>query len=211
MAIRGKLEAQYSDDFYQQSEVFLMSGTSSEIKRLEDTSFHWPEDDVVFCRKLKSLIDDAALFDKSKEFYTLRGIPFRRSYLLSGAEASGKEFYVRYLAHRLGREICIIDFSKPAHRSIGNAGLAMAVNSLGSNAILVLRHLDSLVSASEGGAGRAGVAQIRRRTRGRFSGASTELKPLTYSGILNVLDGPCAHNNGLITIMITTRFEKVSF
>jgi hypothetical protein len=205
--IEGKL-ANPGDEYYSQRDVFQMPGLSSEIKRLDDKSFKWPNDDAHFCRSLQMLVDDAILFDKSKEFYTLRGIPFRRSYLLSGPEASGKEYFVRYLAHRLGREICIIDFSKPAHRRISNAGLAMAVNSLGSNAILIMRHLDSLVSASEGGAGR-GAATVNIRHPGMRGRRKRECVPLTYSGILNVLDGPCAHNNGLITIMTTLRFEKL--
>ena len=209
--IEGKL-MNPNDTHYQQMEIFASTSYSSEIKRLEDHSFHWPLDDISFNRNLKQLVDDAVLFDKSKEFYTLRGIPFRRSYLLSGPEASGKNYFVRYLAHRLGREICSIDFSKTSHRRMSNAGLAMAVNSLGSNAILIMRNLDCLVSI-EGGAGR-GNANVRMRSgysgRGRNrKGGSRTVTPLTYSGILNVLDGPTAHNNGLITIMTTLKFDKL--
>jgi SpoVK/Ycf46/Vps4 family AAA+-type ATPase len=206
--ISGKLEHP-RDEYYQHAEIFLSSGISSEIKRLEDHSFHWPIDDNSFNSSLEHLLQDAIRFDQSKEFYTLRGIPYRRSYLLSGASATGKNYFIRYLAHKLGREICILDFSKLTHRLIGNAGLAMAVNSIGSNGILVMRHLDSLVSASEGNAGRSsGSARIVRHGRhGRRIKSVT--KSLTYSGILNVLDGPCAHNNGLITIMTTHRFDKL--
>ena len=194
--ITGKLQ-QPQDEYFQQAEVFRSAGNSSEIKRLLDTSFHWPLDDPPFHTHLSDLLQDAIVFDQSKEFYTLRGIPFRRSYLLSGPQASGKEYFVRYLAHKLGREICILDFSKLSHRLISNAGLAMAVNALGSNVILIMRHLDSLVSVSEGNAGRSSV-KFRRDRRGRQVVDLTRLKqPLTYSGILNVLDGPCAHNNGM--------------
>ena len=182
--ISGKLDAPH-DEYFQQAEVFRSSGVTSEIKRLEDHSFHWPKDDPAFHSRLTNLMEDAILFDQSKEFYTLRGIPFRRSYLLSGSSASGKEYFVRFLAHKLGREICILDFSKISHRLISNAGLAMAVNALGSNAILVMRHLDSLVSASEGNAGRSSAGAPRLVRHGRHGARMKRVKkPLTYSGIL---------------------------
>lgn len=62
---------------------------------------------VVLDNKISdSLIADARKFLDSQEWYTRRGIPYRRGYLLYGPPGSGKTSFVQVLAGELGLDIC---------------------------------------------------------------------------------------------------------
>jgi chaperone BCS1 len=58
------------------------------------------------------LISDARDFLRSKAWYSSRGIPFRRGYLLYGAPGSGKTSIIHSLAGELGLDIYIVSLSK---------------------------------------------------------------------------------------------------
>jgi hypothetical protein len=73
-------------------------------------------------------------------------------------------------------------------------GLAIAVKELGSNSILVLKNIEAIPMRSTG-----------KKKHKSSSRGENEYGTLTYSGVLNVLDGAFAHSNGLITIMTTNR------
>jgi mitochondrial chaperone BCS1 len=68
---------------------------------------------VVLDKGIKEhILDDARDFLQSKRWYTERGIPFRRGYLLYGAPGSGKTSIIHSLAGELSLDIYIVSLSK---------------------------------------------------------------------------------------------------
>ena len=166
--------------------------------RLKPEDYYWPMDDIQFCNSLKEMEADVKRFVESRSFYLARGIPFRRGYLLNGSPGCGKNYFIYHLAAVLGREVCVLDMASSQVKNMGDTGLVIAVNELGSNSILVLKNIDAIPMRETGG------GKKKERIR-RYS--QEEKEHLTYTGVLNILDGPFAHSNGLITIMTTNRTD----
>ncbi|KAI0940966.1 hypothetical protein AcV7_003195 [Taiwanofungus camphoratus] len=58
------------------------------------------------------LVDDAQDFLDSKSWYSDRGIPFRRGYLLHGAPGSGKTSIIQSIAGELGMNVYMLSLSR---------------------------------------------------------------------------------------------------
>ena len=174
----------------------LRNGKMITEKRQLESSFLWPIDNEQTYKSLQNMLASAEEFDHSRMFYRQRGIPFRRGYLLVGPPRSGKMFTVKMLASRLSRGIIEIDMCK---KYCTDNFLIDKVQRY-SREILVLKNIDLAVSPSFGGAGRA-------TGEGRSRGQSN----LSFTGILNILDGPFANNSGLIVIMIASNYAKLTW
>ena len=192
--------------------------TGTKVDKVKRNNYYFPTDDAYLNSTLKALLDDCEDFSQSQDFYRMRGIPYRRSHLLTGPDACGKVFFVKYLAAILGREINIIDFSQTASRNFTDEKLSQLVQRLNHGDILVLRNIDVAVSASAGGAGRNtgdddnddNVDFLRMLMGGKQKTKKTSHKArYTYAGILNILDGPRASTKGLITFVTTRRYTKL--
>ena len=196
------------------------------IDKVRKAMYYFPSDDASLMSSIHDLLDDCRQFSKSKEFYRLRGIPFRRSHLLTGPAQCGKIYLVRHIAAILGRGICIIDFADPYTRRLTDADLSSLVQYVSHKYILVLRNIDVAVSASAGGAGRStgddegedsggdggsGMlgSMFRMNRRPRVVTSKNDPAKYTYSGILNILDGPRANTEGVITFVTTRRYQKL--
>ena len=172
--------------------------------RLHTDAFIQPIDDGDLHHSLTGLAEDIKTFAASRAFYRGRGIPYRQGYLIAGPEQSGKDFLIRYLAGILGRDIHIIDLADSQNMS--NTELSYAVQQCDGRHILVLENVDELVSASGLDAGRAtGSVGYNEGFNPWHQQSST----LTYSGLLQVLDGPMANNQGLITILTTANYSRL--
>lgn len=172
--------------------------------KVRKTMYHIPFDDNTMTLSIDDLLKDCCQFSDSKDFYRLRGIPFRRSHLIAGPAQCGKMYLVRYIAGCLGRRISVIDFAQPSSRLLTDAGLSALVQQCDHKDILVLRNIDAAVSASAGGAGRSTGDDDEGDGRGTQDRAK-----YTYSGILNILDGPRASMKGVITFVTTRRYQKL--
>ena len=109
---------------------------------------------------------DSFLNQEACDFYTSHGIPYRRSYLFYGEPGAGKTSLLTALAGKYHRNLCLLQPTDPRftdHNLIG------AVRGAPPNSILVLEDVDAL------------FGKDREANAGKMS--------LTFSGLLNALDG----------------------
>jgi hypothetical protein len=158
---------------------------------------YWREDVRVNSRPVESVVlpkigKDRLLGDISKflsaptkDFYYRNGIPYRRSYLFHGIPGTGKTSMVCALAGHFQRNVC---FLLPTHPDMTDDSLREAISSLPPNSIVVLEDIDSLF------------------TKDRKNKAETN--SLTFSGLLNALDG-IGSPNGQLFILTTNLRENL--
>ena len=129
----------------------------------------------------KKIIEDIKKFKKSKMEYNELGIPWKRNYLLEGPPGTGKSSLIFALASLFNMNIHIINLGP----KVDDSAFMSAIANLPNNTILLLEDIDALF--------------VERKTN------DTNKSMVSFSGILNVLDG-MARKNGLITFL-TTNFK----
>jgi len=130
------------------------------------------------------LVDDLEEFlsDQTAQFYQDHGIPYKRSYLFYGVPGAGKTSMIQALAGRFGRNLCYLS---PTHPELSDDSLKSAIERVPDNAIVILEDVDALF--------------------GKGREKKVHQSPLTFSGLLNALDGVGNHN-GLVFVL-TTNFK----
>lgn len=73
------------------------------------------------------LVDDVSEWMASSAWYSDRGIPYRRGYLLHGPPGSGKSSFIMALAGKLQYNICILNL---AERGLTDDRLALALSNI---------------------------------------------------------------------------------
>ncbi|KAI9492142.1 BCS1 N terminal-domain-containing protein [Zychaea mexicana] len=161
-----------------------------------------PLSTIVIPTNVKSdLVVDAEEFLGSEQWYSDRGIPYRRGYLLYGTPGSGKTSFVYSLATtqqmflalrefiekgELGLNIYVVNLS---NKSLTDDTLGELVTETPSRCILLIEDVD---------------AAFVQRTKGEGSTTNN----ITFSGLLNAIDGVAAQE-GRILCMTTNHIEKL--
>lgn len=165
-----------------------------------------PMDTVHFDEATKSeLVADITnyLDKKTRAFYTARGIPYRRGYLLHGPPGTGKTSLSLALASIFGLELYLLHM--PSIEDDGH--LERLFTALPPRCIVLLEDIDAVgIRRRSGGEGddddesedEKEEQQRHHRTRHQ----------LTLSGLLNVLDG-VASVEGRIVLMTSNFAEKL--
>ena len=73
------------------------------------------------------LFSDVQEWMNSSAWYSDRGIPYRRGYLLHGPPGSGKSSFIMALAGKLGYNICILNL---AERGLTDDRLSLALSNI---------------------------------------------------------------------------------
>lgn len=150
------------------------------------------------------------LSSDTRSFYTERGIPYRRGYLLYGAPGCGKTSFTLALAAKFNLDVYIMTL---LDRGLDDSTLITLLNSLPTPSILLLEDID------QAGLGRKTKRGRKHRmpdTKGAFDVArdfessddsdndnhSSDTTTVTLSGLLNAIDGVAAPE-GHILIMTT--------
>jgi len=123
------------------------------------------------------------LSEGTAQFYQDHGIPYKRSYLFYGVPGAGKTSMIQALAGRFGRNLCYLS---PTHPELSDDSLKSAIERVPDNAIVVLEDVDALF--------------------GKGREKKVQQSPLTFSGLLNALDGVGNHS-GLVFVL-TTNFKE---
>lgn len=134
----------------------------------------------------KRLVEDAQDFFVSEQWYSDRGIPYRRGYLLYGTPGSGKTSFVYSLAGELGLNIYVVNLS---NKSLTDDTLSELVSDTPSRCILLLEDIDAAFNQ-------------------RVKGDTTSANNITFSGLLNAIDGVAAQE-GRILCMTTNHIDRL--
>mmetsp|Transcript_5354 Transcript_5354/g.14345 ORF Transcript_5354/g.14345 Transcript_5354/m.14345 type:complete len:487 (+) Transcript_5354:73-1533(+) len=165
---------------------------------------YWESEGVRKGRPIDSIIMDNGVPERlesdlnrflkaeTKRFYYKHGIPYRRSYLFYGPPGSGKSSMIKAIATRHKKSVSFLTL---AHPQMTDQALADAVRSLEKDTILVLEDVDCLFAAS---------------ALGKDDRTLENNVQLTFSGVLNVLDGLSASWCATITILTTNHYEKLN-
>ncbi|KAI8929781.1 BCS1 N terminal-domain-containing protein [Entophlyctis helioformis] len=165
-----------------------------------------PLESVVLDGSISDTIQaDVKAFLSGGAWYHDRGIPYRRGYLLYGPPGSGKTSFIQALAGNLGYNICVLNL---AERGMTDDRLAHLLNNIPMRSIILLEDIDAAfpdrdVTPEDGLAG-AGAAAALAATHARQGITSM----LTFSGLLNALDGVAASEERLV-FMTTNHIKRL--
>ena len=135
------------------------------------------------------IANDVKEFVNSKDWYATRGIPYRRGYLLHGPPGCGKSSFVMALAGLMNYHIAMLNLCDPA---LTDERLQYLLAHAPPRSLLLLEDIDgAAVSSGES------VSQSSSSYMGR----------LTFSGLLNALDGVAASDERII--FMTTNHKDV--
>lgn len=133
------------------------------------------------------VLTDVNEFLNSREWYSKRGIPYKRGYLLHGPPGCGKTSYVMALAGKLGYDICQMNLGNAA---LSDERLSYLMNVIPPESIVLLEDIDAAFLSRED------IDVTKPAYRG--------LGQLTLSGILNVLDGVASSEDRIL--FMTTNY-----
>jgi chaperone BCS1 len=142
---------------------------------------------------LERLTGDLRRFFDRQPWYTALGIPYRRGYLFTGPPGNGKTTTVLVLAGVFQSPVCILDLANPL---LTDEKLRALLNAAPAGAFFLLEDIDAL---------------FRRRKAAAAPKGGEESPPsvgITFSGLLNALDGVMAPN-GRVVFMSTNHPEKL--
>lgn len=135
----------------------------------------------------EGILDDVYDFMRNGKWYSDRGIPYRRGYLLYGPPGSGKTSFIQALAGELDYNICILNLSE---NNLTDDRLNHLMNNMPERSILLLEDID---------------AAFNKRSQTGEQGFHSSV---TFSGLLNALDGVTSSEE-TITFMTTNHPEKL--
>lgn len=149
----------------------------------------------------EALLEDAREFLASEGWYTERGIPYRRGYLLHGIPGGGKSSLIVAVASELRLPIYMLQLSSDLmNDETLNALLQHGMHD--PPTILLLEDVDLLHSATHSRVTHLEPIEDRDRDERRRKGR------LSLSGLLNALDGPTA-TTGRLLFMTTNAKDRL--
>ncbi|XP_044020709.1 mitochondrial chaperone BCS1 isoform X2 [Aphidius gifuensis] len=137
------------------------------------------------------ILKDCREFINNPGWYSDRGIPYRRGYLLYGPPGCGKSSYITALAGELERGICVLNLSE---RGLTDDRLNHLLAVAPQQTIILLEDVDAAFSSRE----------ETKEMKAAYDG----LNRVTFSGLLNCLDG-VASSEARILFMTTNYLERL--
>eukprot|EP01083_Nonionella_stella_P158551 516242_1 len=148
-----------------------------------------PMDSVILDEGIsESILSDVSDFRNNVQWYMNRGIPYRRGYLLHGTPGSGKTSYIQALAGHFGLNLCMLSLGNPY---LTDDQLANLMTVIPKDSIVVMEDIDALFI-----------------DRSDQADGTTHQRGITFSGLLNVLDGVLAGEERLV-FMTTNHLERL--
>ncbi|KAJ2455465.1 Complex III assembly protein translocase and chaperone [Coemansia sp. RSA 2336] len=137
----------------------------------------------------EGIVTDVQDFIANGKWYDDRGIPYRRGYLLYGPPGSGKTSFIQALAGSLGYNICILNLSE---RGLTDDRLNHLLTVAPERSLLLLEDVDAAFT----------------RERQQSEHAAYQQSMVTFSGLLNALDGVASSDERII-FMTTNHIERL--
>jgi SpoVK/Ycf46/Vps4 family AAA+-type ATPase len=140
-------------------------------------------DSIYIDNELKDRVKtDIKNFIDSEEEYDRFGIPYKKTYLLTGVPGSGKTSFIKAICHEFGYHLCMLSMSK----EFDNQCLMNAFKYIEKKSILLIEDIDSLFDKRN---------------------SSRENPLISFSNLINLLDG-VFYKHGII-IFITTNHPEL--
>ncbi|KAJ1559005.1 hypothetical protein HK405_012383, partial [Cladochytrium tenue] len=134
------------------------------------------------------IVTDVCAFLENGKWYHDRGIPYRRGYLLHGPPGSGKTSFIQALAGHLDYNICVMNLSE---RGMTDDRLAHLLANAPARSFILLEDIDAAFSEKRQTSDKQGFHSL-----------------VTFSGLLNALDGVAASEERLV-FMTTNHAERL--
>ena len=147
----------------------------------------------------EKLLADVNEWIDSSKWYLDRGIPYRRGYLLHGPPGSGKSSFIMALAGSLGYNICILNL---AERGLTDDRLALALSAIPPQSLVLLEDIDAAFPSRESHGPSGDSSQFASSPSNSYG------SDVTFSGLLNVLDGVASSEERLV-FMTTNYIDRL--
>lgn len=130
------------------------------------------------------VLDDMRWFYAASEWYSVRGVPWRRGYLFHGPPGTGKSSLIRALASELDLDIAALDISR---RNLTDEDLREGLMSAPRRCLISIEDVDAVFTGRDAGERRNGIS---------------------FSGLLNAIDG-VGSQEGRALVMTTNHLERL--
>ncbi|KAK7065411.1 mitochondrial chaperone [Halocaridina rubra] len=175
-----------------EGKTIMYTAYGSEWRQFGNPRKPRPLSSVVLDRGISDrIVRDVKEFMDNPDWYSSRGIPYRRGYLLHGPPGCGKSSFITALAGELQLSICVLNLSE---RGLTDDRLNHLLALAPENTIILLEDVDS--------------AFVSREDTSQMKAAYAGLNRLTFSGLLNCLDG-VASTEARIVFMTTNYPERL--
>jgi len=131
--------------------------------------------------------DDLQQFLQRRQWYTARGIPYRRGYLLHGPPGSGKTSFIQALAAAHDYDVCLLNLSE---RGLTDDKLIHLLSNVPDRSFILIEDID---------------AAFNKRVQTSEDGYQSAV---TFSGFLNALDG-VASGEERVCFMTTNHLDRL--
>lgn len=153
---------------------------------------------VILPKKVQdTLVGDIKEFLASETWYSERGIPYRRGYLLHGPPGCGKSSVIKAIAGEIGYDVCILSLSS---KDLTDDGLNQLMNVTPAKSIILMEDIESAFKSRETGVEAATTNNLA------FEGSGSS--KVTFRGLLNALDG-VASTEGRLVFLTTNYVERL--
>lgn len=196
--------------WYQQKRYRLLGYTPEQLGK-EPTSKGQALSNLIFPKKIKSLIKEVELWRKSRDWYRSRGIAWKRGWLLYGPPGTGKTALARAFAEDLNMPIYVFNLAQMDNAELIRSWTKMQVN---VPCIALLEDMDNIFHGRENVSRRNNAMSFLMRddkdeeNDGDSNTSSTSFAPLTFDCLLNCLDG-IERNDGIFTIITANNLDKI--
>ncbi|XP_037857459.1 mitochondrial chaperone BCS1 isoform X2 [Chlorocebus sabaeus] len=137
------------------------------------------------------IVSDVQEFIDNPKWYTDRGIPYRRGYLLYGPPGCGKSSFITALAGELEHSICLLSLTDS---SLSDDRLNHLLSVAPQQSLVLLEDVDAAFLSRD----------LAMENPVKYQG----LGRLTFSGLLNALDG-VASTEARIVFMTTNHVDRL--
>eukprot|EP01040_Poterioochromonas_malhamensis_P007923 gene7923-8563_t len=177
---------------HEEGKTLIYTNWGSEWRQFGQPRRKRPLESVILDELIaERLTHDVNEWINSSKWYIDRGIPYRRGYLLHGPPGSGKSSFIFALAGKLNYNICILNLSE---RGLTDERLGLALSCVPPQSIVLLEDIDAAFSN-------------REDNHPDFNPAASSSN-VTFSGLLNVLDGVAASEERLV-FMTTNHIDRL--
>ncbi|KAK6041074.1 ATPase, AAA family [Cooperia oncophora] len=173
-------------------------GTDTSTSRISSC---WSSMVTIWARDIESVVLDGNIaqelvadfqeFTTSSQWYSERGVPYRRGYLFYGPPGTGKSSFISAIASHFGYSICMLSLSE---RTLDDDRLNHLLNTAPVNSVVILEDVDAAFGARTDPMDNHPAYQGMTR--------------VTFSGLLNSIDGVgCAEER--ILFMTTNHVDRL--